>query len=80
MNRVAAAPNFDAIVDSFEDNQSVEAVVAQFAELLLGIDRDSDGGKTMISAAVQQTEKQPKKDRWAFASHLLLNSSSIHLC
>ena len=80
MNRVAAAPNFDAIVDSFEDNQSVEAVVAQFAELLLGIDRDSDGGKTMISAAVQQTEKQPKKDRWAFASHLLLNSSSVHLC
>lgn len=80
VNRTATAPNFDAVVDQFEDNKNLESVTVQFCELLLGIDRDSEAGRSMISVAKQQAEQQPKTKHWSHISHLLLNSSSAQLC
>lgn len=80
MNRLASPPEFDGIVESFKDNSDIESVVCQLSELLLGLDRNSEGGQALILAATQQAEKHQIKNRWAFASQLLLNSSSAQLC
>lgn len=80
MNRNASPPDFDGIVSSFEENTNVESVVSQLSELLLGLDRNSEADRAMILAATQEAQKQPIKDRWAYSSHLLLNSSSAQLC
>ena len=80
LNRNATPPDFDEITASFEDNQSVESVVVQLGELLLGLDRDSEQDQAMIESVVKEVENQPAKSKWAFASQLMLNSSSAQLC
>ncbi len=79
-NRNAKPPNFDGIVDTFEDNADVESVVSQLGELLLGLDRNAKADRAMIVAATREVENQPIDGRWAFAANLLLNSSSAQLC
>ena len=80
LNRNASAPDFAAIVNSFDNNLDVESVVGQLGELLLGLDVDSKTDQAMIAAAVSETSKQTNENKWAFASHLLLSSGSAHLC
>lgn len=80
LNRNTLPPNFDELVDAFDDRKSVESVVVQLSELLLGLDRDSKDDQAMIATATREVEKQPAKSRWAFASLLLLNSNSAQLC
>ncbi len=80
MNRDAIHPDFDGLIESFEDSKDVESVVLQMCELLLGLDRNSESGQSMAAAATKETIKQPAKKRWAFLAHLLLNSSSAQLC
>ena len=80
LNRNATPPNFDRIVESFDDNKSVESVICQLGELLLGLDRDSTDDQAMIAAVTNEVQKQPVKSRWAHASQLMLNSTSAQLC
>ena len=80
LNRNAKPPNFDEIVESFEDNQSTESVIVQLAELLLGLDRESSEDQSIVAAVAKEVESQPIKSRWAHASRLMLNSNSAQLC
>ena len=80
LNRNALPPNFDEIVDSFEENKSTESVVGQLGELLLGLDRKSKDDQAMITAVCEEVEKQPAKTKWAQATRLMLNSNSAQLC
>jgi len=80
LNRNATPPDFAGIVDGFKDNQDIESVVRQLVELLLGLDSNSESCQKMVKAASTEAEKHPTKDRWAYVSHLLLNSSSAQLC
>jgi uncharacterized protein (DUF1800 family) len=80
MNRKALPPDFDGVVDAFEDSSDDEAVVCQLGELLLGLDRNSQTDQAMIEATFIEALKKPVTDRRAFVTHLFLNSSSSHLC
>ena len=80
LNRNATPPNFDEIIETFDDNKSIESVVVQMAELLLGLDRDSKEDQAMIAAVTKEVESKPIKSRWAHASRLMLNSNSAQLC
>lgn len=80
MNRMGKPPQFQQVVDQFEKNDSVQSVVTQLAELLLGIDRNDKKDDAMVQMVARDTEKQPHDGRWAFAAELLLNSSSAQLC
>ena len=80
MNRQASPPDFDGLVGLFEDNTDIESVVTQLSELLLGLDRNSEGDRVMILAATKHAEKQPAKNRWANTAHVLLNTNSAQLC
>ena len=80
MNRNAQSPDFNSIVDSFDNNQDVESVAIQFVELLLGLDRDSETGKTIARNAAANASNLSPENRWAATVNLLLNSSSAHLC
>jgi uncharacterized protein (DUF1800 family) len=80
MNRNAIPPDFSSIIDSFDENTALESVVCQLGELLLGLDRESENDQALIGAASAQLSEKPENERWAFAAHLLLNSSSAQLC
>ena len=80
LNRKAMAPDFDGLVEGFENNTDIESVVIQLSELLLGLDRDSENDQRLIVEATKQADQQPAGKRWADTVQLLLNSSSAHLC
>jgi uncharacterized protein (DUF1800 family) len=80
MNRNAIPPDFSSIIDSFDENTALESVVCQLGELLLGLDRESENDQALVAAASAQLSEKPENERWAFAAHLLLNSSSAQLC
>lgn len=80
LNRNASPPDFEQIVSAFDDNESVESVVVQFAELLLGLDRNSKADQELVIAVTKEVEKQPQNSRWSHAALLLLNSNTAQLC
>ena len=80
LNRQAQPPDFEGIVETFADKKDTDAIVTQFGELLLGLDRNSEQGKSVVVAVARDAQKQPQSERWAFVADLLLNSSYAHLC
>ena len=80
LNRKALPPDFNEIVESFEEKTDLQSIVTQLSELLLGLDRNAENDHALIVATTREVAKQPDDRRWAFASHLLLNSGSAQLC
>jgi len=80
LNRNALPPNIDGIVDSFEENTSVQSVVGQLGELLVGLDRNAKDDQAMIATVTKEVEKHSTKGRWVHAVRLILNSNTAQLC
>ena len=61
VNRKSIPPDFEGIVESFEDHSDVESVVCQLSELLLGLDRKDESDRELIDTATREAKSEPLK-------------------
>ena len=79
LNRFSKPPNLAAIVNTFEAPTDSDKVV-QLGELLLGLDKNSESDREMLSAVAAEGMRFSSDSRWPMVATLLLNSASAHLC
>ena len=80
LNRNSKRPEYNRIINAFENPEDIESTVTQLSELLLGVDRDNVDDQGLIKNATRQAKQQSSETRWPFTVQLLLSTPSSQLC